>query len=114
MPAEEKSDMLLFIPQSYDLYWRMFDADGRCTYVSLVAPAIAGIAHLDGMPPFGCDVTDQYNMHSYSPRLREQTPEDVTVAALCSRAARKGFRRVLVFAPDSQGMPSRRVAECVT
>ncbi|MGI9043031.1 MAG: hypothetical protein ACR2GK_02770 [Gemmatimonadaceae bacterium] len=114
IPAEEKNDMLLFIPQSYDLYWRMFDPDDRCTYVGLIAPAVAGMALLDGMPPFGCEVTDQYNMHSYVPREREQVAADLTITALCSRAARKGFRRVMVFAPDSQGMPSRRVAECVT
>ncbi len=112
--ANLKQDMLLFIPQSYGLYWNMFDAHERCTYVSLVAPAISELAMIDGMPPYACKVTDQYNMSAYTTRVRDQLPGDVTDTALCVKAGAKGFSRVMVLAPDPQGAARRRVVECVT
>jgi hypothetical protein len=114
MPVAEKGEMLLFIPQSYELYWRMFDYDDRCSYVGLVATAVSGMALLDGMAPFRCNVTDQYNMQAYTPRQREQTEADVTDVSLCARAGRKGFKRVLYFEGDSTAVPRRRIVECVS
>jgi hypothetical protein len=112
IPTDEKSDMLLFIPQSYKLYWNMWDADDRCTYVGLVAPAISELAHIDGMPAVGCHITDQYNMPAYAKRVAEQG--DVTDAALCEKVKAKGFRRVMILAPDEKKIPRRRVLECVS
>jgi hypothetical protein len=114
LPVSDKGEMLLFIPQRYELYWRMFDYDDRCSYAGFVATAVSGMALLDGMAPFDCDVTDQYNMHAYKPRQREQTAEDVSDAAVCAQAARKGFRRVLFFEGDSTAVPRRRIVECVS
>ena len=104
--------MLIFRPQSYSQYWHMFDSDDRCTYVGLVVPAITEMAMLDGMPYYGCEVTDQYNMQSYTQRRREQAPADATDAALCSGARAKGFSGVLVIEPDSAGLPWRRTIRC--
>ncbi len=114
IPAGEKDDMVLFIPQSYRNYWAMFDVDDRCTYVGFVAPSVSEMAMIDGMPAFGCKITDQYNMQLYAPRERDQLPADVTDTALCARAGAKGFSRVMILAPDQQGAPRRRVVECVT
>jgi hypothetical protein len=114
IPSSERAEMLLFIPQSYELYWRMFDYDERCSYVGFVATAVSGMALLDGMAPFGCDVTDQYNMQAYAPRQRAQTAADVTDAAICMQAGRKGFKRVLVFEADSTEVPRRRIVQCVS
>ena len=112
IPSSEKSDMLLFIPQSYTLYWNMWDADERCTYVSMVAPAVSELAHIDGMPAVGCDITDQYNMPAYTPRTTGQG--DVSDAAICEKVTAKGFRRVMILAPDAEEIPRRRVVECVS
>ena len=112
IPTSEKSEMLLFIPQSYSLYWSMFDRDNRCTYVSLVAPAVSELALIDGMPAYGCDITPQYNMNAYEPRQRPQAAGDVTDAALCAKASAKGFTRVMVLEPGADGAPGRRTIEC--
>lgn len=114
IPTEMKRDMLLFIPQSYELYWDMFDSDDRCTYVGLVAPAISELALIDGMPAFGCDITDQYNMQSYTQRTREQTAADVTDTALCAKVREKGFGKVMIVSPGPEGNPRRRVLDCVS
>ncbi len=113
LPPSVRNNVALFIPQSYALYWDMFSADKRCTYVSLVAPAVAGVALIDGMPPYGCEVTEQYNMRAYQPRLRPQSAEDLTSASICRKARSKGFRRVIVLAPDAAGAPQRRSLDCV-
>ena len=114
LPIEERRQSALFIPQSYRNYWGMFDSDERCTYVSFIAPALSGIAMVDGMPAFGCRVSEQYNMGSYPPRVRPQTEADVSEARLCARARSDGFSQVLVLAPDTRGIPRRRRIACGT
>jgi hypothetical protein len=101
-PREIKGQTLLFIPQSETAFWRIFAEPDRCSYAPLVGPATSGMALLDGMPPTSCDLTDQYDMTVYSRRTASQTPADVTPAALCARAEKKGFRRVVVLTGDAQ------------
>lgn len=112
LEARRASDMALFIPQSYRLFWEMFDRDDRCTYTPLVAPAVSGLALIDGMPYFGCVVTDQYNMNAYQARVRLQSPRDASDAAVCARATAKGFRRVAKLFADPAGAPVVRVMTC--
>jgi hypothetical protein len=90
----------------------MFTADGRCTFTPLIAPAIASVAMLDGMPSFGCKVTDQYNMTSYKPRTTPQEPSDVTTEALCAKTRARGFREVMVLTEMDQGVPDLRRIDC--
>jgi hypothetical protein len=103
LPLSVRRQSALFIPQSYDRYWRMFDADERCTFVPFVAPAIAGVTMIDGMPPRTCKLTDQYNFVSYTGRTRDQRPEDVSRGTLCTKAKNLNVSQVLVIAPDSAG-----------
>jgi hypothetical protein len=112
LPTEERRRALLFIPQSSTQYWSMFTADDRCTFTPLIAPAIASVAMLDGMPAFGCAVTNQYNMPRYQPRTRPQTKADVTDAAVCSKARARGFSEVLVLDAPKGIMPRRRRIDC--
>jgi hypothetical protein len=112
LPLEERQKTLLFIPQTSTQYWSMFTADGRCTYTPLIAPAIASVAMLDGMPSPGCAVTDQYNMPRYQPRLHAQSEADVTDVALCEKARAKGFSRVLVLDAPAEVAPRRRRIDC--
>jgi hypothetical protein len=67
---------------------------------------------LDGMPAFGCEVTDQYNMARYQPRLRAQTEADVTDTALCAKARAKGFSKVIVLEAPDGAAPRRRRIDC--
>lgn len=112
LPVTERSRSLLFIPQTSTQYWSMFTADGRCTYTPLIAPAIASVAMLDGMPAFGCAVTDQYNMARYQRRQRAQTEADVTDGTLCAKAGAKGFSEVMVLDAPMGVAPRRRRIDC--
>ena len=112
LPRSERRQSLLFIPQSSTQYWSMFTADGRCTYTPLIAPGIASVAMLDGMPAESCQVTDQYNMNVYSKRERPQMAADVTDQAVCARARSKGFQKVLVLDAPNGETPRRRRIDC--
>jgi hypothetical protein len=112
LPWKERRSALLFIPQSNNQYWSMFaNDDGRCTFTPLIAPAIASVAMLDGMPPVGCAVTDQYNMTAYRPRTAPQASADISNGALCARARAKGFREVLVL-DEMENLPRLRAVDC--
>jgi hypothetical protein len=97
LPRSRRRQMALFIPQSNAQYWSMFTADDRCSWTPMIAPAISGVAMIDGMPAVNCKVTDQYNMPLYAKRSRPQSAADTTDAALCARAKSKGFREVMVI-----------------
>jgi hypothetical protein len=113
LPRTERQHALLFIPQSNRQYWSMFaDDDGRCTFTPLIAPGIASVAMLDGMPPFGCEVTDQYNMTAYRARTAPQTPADTDDRTLCAKTRAKGFREVIVLDTDSKNVPRSRRIDC--
>ena len=36
----------------------MFTSDGRCSFTPLIAPAVASVAMIDGVPAYGCKVTE--------------------------------------------------------
>ena len=112
LPDEQRRKSLLFIPQSSRQYWSMFTADDRCTFTPLIAPAIASVAMLDGMPPPECEVTDQYNMTAYSARQRPQSTFDQSDQSLCAKAQAKGFDRVIVLEAPDGVMPRRRRIDC--
>jgi len=103
LPISVRKRSALFVPQSYERYWQMFDADQRCTYVPFVAPAIAGVVVIDGMPPRSCNVTQQYNFSSFNARARDQRPEDVSAQALCTKARTMELSQVFVMSPDASG-----------
>ena len=113
MPHELKHRTLLFIPQSYDAFWRIWDDEaGRCSFTPMIAPATSGLALLDGMPPVDCDLTDQYGMLRYRRRTKPQSPTETTAAALCAKARAKGFSRVVVVDGTPSGGVAVRPVEC--
>jgi hypothetical protein len=113
MPPALKQRTLLFIPQSYNAFWRIWDdEDGRCSFTPMIAPATSGLALLDGMPPVDCDLTDQYGMLRYRRRTTPQSPSETTAPALCARARAKGFSRVIVLDGTSSGGVAVRPLEC--
>jgi hypothetical protein len=113
IPPELKRRTLLFVPQSYEAFWRIWkDEPGRCSYAPMIAPATSGLALLDGMPPVDCDVTDQYGMLRYRRRTVPQTLVDETPAVLCARAAAKGFSRVVVLDGSASGQVNAKTVEC--
>ncbi|MGE5749403.1 MAG: hypothetical protein ACM31F_05555, partial [Gemmatimonas sp.] len=112
LPEVYRRRTLLFIPQSNGQYWTMFTADGRCTFTPLIAPGVAAMALIDGMPSWGCEVSKQYNMTSYQPRTHAQTVAEVTDAAICEKARAKGFAQVLVLDAPGNSAPRRRRIDC--
>ncbi|HYN80912.1 MAG TPA: hypothetical protein VES88_05370 [Gemmatimonadaceae bacterium] len=113
MPPAIKRRTLLFIPQSYGAFWRIWKGErGRCSYTPMIAPATSGLALLDGMPPVDCDVTDQYGMLRYHRRTVPQTPADAAPAALCAKARAKGFPRVVVLNGSPSGEVSVKTVDC--
>ena len=112
-PRELKRRTLLFVPQSDSAFWNVFVGEpDRCSFAPFVGPATSGLALLDGMPPASCDLTDQYGMTAYTRRASAQTPADVAPAALCAKASRKGFRRVIVLQRAFDGRYSTPAIEC--
>jgi hypothetical protein len=112
LPVSERRQTLLFIPQSSTQYWSMFTGDGRCTFTPLIAPGLASVAMLDGMPAPNCQITEQYNMNLYHKRTQPQTVADVSDRSLCTRARGKGFSKLIVLdAPEGQ-TPRRRRIDC--
>jgi hypothetical protein len=99
----------VFIPQDDSSYWTMLSRRGACSFQSLVAPALAEVAMIDGMPAYGCPPSRYYGMGSFPPRTRPQSSSDTTDAALCNRARSWGFRQVLVLHFEQ---PATRTVSC--
>jgi hypothetical protein len=85
-PVSIRRHEAMFIPQSDTHYWTSLARAPECTFQSFVAPALSGIAMIDGMPPVGCKLSKYYGIGSFTPRTVLQTPEEMTPAALCARA----------------------------
>jgi hypothetical protein len=111
-PRKLKGKTLLFIPQTDSAFWKIFAEPDRCSYAPLVGPATSGMALLDGLPPASCDLTNQYDMSVYSRRTLPQTPADLAPSALCERAIKKGFRRVVVLTYNADGTYSTPSLVC--
>lgn len=105
MPPEEKSRTFLFIPQSFTLYWTWaFPAGPNCGYTSLVAPAISGIAMIDGEPLYGCKMGPGFGMEAYRNRERPQSESDTRPETLCVKAQAWNRSKIIVLSQDVQGL----------
>ncbi|MGI9043032.1 MAG: hypothetical protein ACR2GK_02775 [Gemmatimonadaceae bacterium] len=114
LPRTERRRTALFIPQSETRYWALLARDGACSFSGHVAPTLAGMAMVDGMPPHGCTLSRYYGLGLFEPRAHQQVPADTLPAALCERAARYGLSRVMTAHFDSTGRATTRVDECQT
>lgn len=97
LPLLEKKKTLLFIPQSNRLYW---DLQKQCYDAPLFAPAITGIAMIDGLPAADCKLGN-YMYESYQLRKEPQSSLDKTKETLCKKALAKGFSQVIVIDADA-------------
>jgi hypothetical protein len=111
-PPALKRRTLVFIPQSYSHFWRIWTEPERCSYVPLIVPATSGLALLDGMAPVDCALTTQYGMIRYQRRTKPQLPSDVVPATLCAKAKAKGFSRVVVINGADSSRVSIEPIEC--
>lgn len=99
LPIAEKRESLLFIPARNNLYWRW--PDQICQASSFIAPAITGIALVDGLPRSDCEAVN-YGFAAYEIRSnRERNQLRTNPDALCQVVRAEGFSRVIVIDSDS-------------
>jgi len=112
LPLEEKRKTLIFIPQSNRAYW---DLSPSCAAVPFMAPAISGIALIDGLPSADCPVQSDtlINLYAvYRLRSREDRPLDRDEASLCDAVRSKGFDRVITIDADNDNAPTVSYVGC--
>nr|MDQ3082094.1 hypothetical protein [Gemmatimonadota bacterium] len=108
----ERRRTALFIPQTETRYWELLTRPGACAFSSLVAPALAEVAMIDGMPPVGCRLSPYYGFGVYTPRDRPQTEDDSSAPRLCAKAGASGLDRVMILRFDEGGRMNTREIEC--
>ena len=111
MPDSVRRRTALFIPQD-QAYWTTLPGEIECSFHSFVAPALASIAMIDGMPRFGCRLSRYYGFGSFEPRTRPQSPEDAAPATLCRRAVGLKMDRVIVLTFDSSRTSNATTIAC--
>jgi hypothetical protein len=114
LPKEEKRVTLLYIPKSNRAYWDLLDISGPdlvgrpqfAWAIPFVAPALSGLALLDGLPnPEDIPIDGGYG-YGFYPRVKEpRRPSDQTRDAFCRKASGMGFRRILVLDGGPDGAP---------
>jgi len=112
LPLKERRQTALFIPQTESRYWQILARPGACTFAGHVAPALTGMAMVDGMPPVGCRLSPYYGLGGYAPRTRPQSEADATPDALCRRATASGLSRVMTLSFAAEGELQSRVISC--
>lgn len=105
IPLQEKKKSLLFIPQSKNkLYWNLVE----CGSVSFVAPAISGIAMIDGLPEVDCKVIGG-GYSDYKLRKINQLPVNEIKNGLCSKAFSNGFQKIISIEVDADNIYVRNL-----
>jgi hypothetical protein len=108
LPKEEKRVTLLYIPKSNRAYWDLIDTrKGSMPWaICFVAPALSGLALLDGLPdPQDLPPSRSYGFAVYDQSAGTRRPSDQARDALCQKAERMGFKRILVLDEDPGGGP---------
>jgi hypothetical protein len=113
LPESERRRTALFIPQSEAAYWEILARPGACTFTPLVAPALASMAMIDGMPPYGCTVSRYYGLGSFHPRTRMQNSADLEPSTLCAKARKSRLDKVLALHFDTSARMQVRAINCV-
>jgi hypothetical protein len=97
-PLAEKRDALLYIPRDVTAYW----GHRPCREIPFFAPALTGIALIDGLPADDCEDAQYYGYGIYA-GLRDAARGPLDPAALCAGAARWGMRWVAIISPAPGG-----------
>jgi hypothetical protein len=115
LPLSEKRASLLFIPKSNRQFWQLLHGPYWPLDGPLVAPALSGVAMIDGL----CDRTknDQWIWYGYDyyPQPepeRRQPPLDEYLPILRSRCAKMGFKQLIVIDNAADGLSRKRTFDC--
>ena len=112
MPLSEKRRTAVFVPQTEGKYWSILARPNACGFSGFVVPSLTGIAMIDGMPDSQCKLSPYYGLSLFEKRAGLQSAADITPPKLCTRAAAKGFDRVLQLHFDDRGVMSTSMHEC--
>ena len=115
MPIPEKRRTLLFIPKSNRPFWELLHGPYWPKEGPFVAPALSGLAMIDGLYVPAKDdpwIGHGYNWYSRSRAIQPQRPLSEHVPALRRRCAELGFNQLIVIDADSRGMPILRKFDC--
>jgi hypothetical protein len=106
----EKKQTALFIPKSNTLYWNLV---GDCYATPFVAPALSGLAQIQGLPLPTCKDPHDFGYWAYDSELQNEKPlaaNDST--GICERARTLHFSRVEILDMDSTGHIIERLLDC--
>jgi hypothetical protein len=111
MPPAEKRRSLLWIPRSNRAFWDLLATVHSPQDGPLVAPALSGMAVIDGLYEPGPDEAWMGYGYQHYPRPAGARPEEPSRAEVCRRAAAMGYRQVIVLAPgiDRDGSQLERL-----
>lgn len=116
MPLAEKRASLLFIPKSNRQFWQLLHGSFWPLDGPLVAPALSGVAMIDGL----CDRTEHTQWYWYSYELyplpeigRTQPPLAQYLPKLRNRCARMGFKQLIVIDNGPDGLSRKQKYDCV-
>jgi hypothetical protein len=115
MPLSEKRESLLFIPKSNRQFWDLLHGPFWPLDGPLVAPALGGVAMIDGL----CDRTKDTRWYWYNYDLypqpdvsRRQPPLDKYLPVLRTRCAQLGFKQLIVIDTGPDGLSRRQNYDC--
>jgi hypothetical protein len=114
LPLRERQGTALYIPKSVTRYWDFYREPRNCNWTGFVAPAVAQVAMIDGLPPASCGIGSNhgYGMAAFS--VTGPWPADVnrSDSDLCTRATSKGFENVLIAEQSDAGAVRFRKIRC--
>lgn len=114
MPLSEKRRSLLFIPKSNKQYWDLVHGPRWPLDSLLVAPALSGIALIDGLVTLE-KMGEQFYGYPKYPQVdpaRRQPPLDEYLPVLRRRCADMGFTQLIVIDNDKDGRSRERKYSC--
>lgn len=97
IPLAEKRETLLFIPRSNELYWdRLYPRS-----IPMVAPALTGIAMIDGLPAESTVGEKefpghQWGLYRYKSNTIDPSSIDALPSKVYSKVLEKGFSRLII------------------
>lgn len=110
LSVEEKRITALYIPKTERVYW---DFLSDCKWVTMIAPALTGIAMIDGGPEQSCEKTRLYDFAAYSFSLNS-TSNILSTEEICTLAKEKGFLRVIVVYTNKKKDVVTQKINCVS
>lgn len=87
IPLHEKKETLLYIPRSNKNYWNLLS----CYATPLLAPALSGLAMVDGVPNANCSIVGFGYEYYERPK---KTKKIESVNEICQKVIKLGFKKL--------------------